>query len=146
MSTGPGTMPEALRGIKVIDIDTHLTEPPDLWTAQVPAASKDRVPYVKRVGPVDQWFYKDTPLGFGGGAAITVIGRDREKFRGAVTLDTYDQVDESTLDPKARLKFMDDLNVWGQVVFPNVAGLAPARSPAPFRKRTATSAFVYITT
>ena len=33
MSTGPGTMPEALRGIKVIDIDTHLTEPPDLWTS-----------------------------------------------------------------------------------------------------------------
>ena len=122
MSTGPGTMPEALRGIKVIDIDTHLTEPPDLWTSQVPVASKHRVPYVKRVGAVDQWFYKDTPLGFGGGAAITVIGRDREKFRGAVTLDTYDQVDESTLDPKARLKIMDDLNVWGQVVFPNVAG------------------------
>src|SRR5215813_5490696 len=120
--TAASTMPEALRGIKVIDVDTHLTEPPDLWTAQVPAPSKDRVPYVKRTGAVDQWFYKDTPIGFGGGAAITLIGRNREKYRGAVTLDTYEQVDESTFDAKARLKIMDDLNVWAQVVFPNVAG------------------------
>jgi len=115
-------MPEALQGIKVIDVDTHLTEPPDLWTAQVPATAKDRVPYVKRMGAVDQWFYKDTPLGFGGGAAITVIGRNREKYRGTVTLKTYEQVDESTFDAKARLKIMDDLNVWAHVVFPNVAG------------------------
>ncbi|HJY84374.1 MAG TPA: amidohydrolase family protein [Candidatus Binatia bacterium] len=120
--TAASTMPEALRGIKVIDVDTHLTEPPDLWTAQVPAPSKDRVPYVKRTGAVDQWFYKDTPIGFGGGAAITVIGQNREKYRGTVTLDTYEQVDESTFDAKARLKIMDDLNVWAQVVFPNVAG------------------------
>ena len=122
MSAGSFAMPEVFQGIKVIDIDTHLTEPPDLWTSQVPAASRDRVPYVKRIGAVDHWFYRDTPLGFGGGAAITVIGRDREKFRGTVTLDTYDQVDESTLDAKARLKIMDDLNIWGEVVFPNVAG------------------------
>ena len=122
MSTGPATMPDALQGIKVIDIDTHLTEPPDLWTAQVPATSKDRVPYVKRAGAVDQWFYKDTPLGFGGGAANTVIGRNREKYRGTVTLDTYEEVDSSTLDAKARLKIMNDLNVWAHVVFPNVAG------------------------
>jgi len=106
MSAGSFAMPEAFQGIKVIDIDTHLTEPPDLWTSQVPAASRDRVPYVKRIGAVDHWFYRDTPLGFGGGAAITVIGRNREKFRGTVTLDNYDQVDESTLDAKARLKIM----------------------------------------
>jgi hypothetical protein len=78
MSATTGTMPDALRGIKIIDVDTHLTEPPDLWTSQVPANSRDRVPYVKRTGEVDQWFYQDTPLGFGAGAAITVIGRNRE--------------------------------------------------------------------
>jgi uncharacterized protein len=121
-ATAAGTMPEALRGIKIIDVDTHLTEPPDLWTSRVPATYKDRVPYVRRTGAVDQWFYKDTPIGFGGGAAITVIGQNREKYRGTVTLDTYEQVDESTFDAKARLQIMDDLNVWAQVVFPNVAG------------------------
>jgi hypothetical protein len=51
-----------------------------------------------------------------------VIGQNREKYRGTVTPDTYEQVDESTFDAQVRLKIMDDLNVWAQVVFPNVAG------------------------
>ncbi len=51
-----------------------------------------------------------------------MIGQNREKYRGTVTPDAYEQVDESTFDAQARLKIMDDLNVWAQVVFPNVAG------------------------
>ncbi len=81
-------IPEALRGIKIIDVDTHLTEPPDLWTSRVPATYKDKVPYVKRAGEIDQWFYQDTPLGFGGGASVTGVGQNRAKQRGIITLDT----------------------------------------------------------
>ena len=36
----------------VIDVDTHLTEPPDLWTARVPAAMRDQVPRIVRQGVV----------------------------------------------------------------------------------------------
>src|ERR1700677_41073 len=36
----------AIEGIKVIDTDTHLTEPADLWTSRAPKAFKDRVPRV----------------------------------------------------------------------------------------------------
>jgi len=28
----------------VIDVDTHVTEPPDLWTSRVPAKWHERVP------------------------------------------------------------------------------------------------------
>ena len=28
----------------MIDVDTHITEPRDLWTSRVPAKWKDRVP------------------------------------------------------------------------------------------------------
>ena len=43
-------------GIKVIDTDTHLTEPHDLWTARAPASYRDRVPQVKWVDGRRQWF------------------------------------------------------------------------------------------
>ena len=32
----------------VIDVDTHLTEPPDLWTSRVPAAMQEHVPRIVR--------------------------------------------------------------------------------------------------
>jgi hypothetical protein len=32
----------------VIDVDSHLTEPPDLWTSRVPARFVDRVPAMTR--------------------------------------------------------------------------------------------------
>ena len=35
---------------RVIDVDTHVTEPPDVWTSRVASKWKDRVPRVERVG------------------------------------------------------------------------------------------------
>ena len=34
---------------RVIDVDTHVTEPPDTWSSRVPAKYKDRAPRVERV-------------------------------------------------------------------------------------------------
>ena len=39
----------------VIDMDTHLTEPPDVWTERVSSKWGDRIPHVERVGPKDVW-------------------------------------------------------------------------------------------
>ena len=36
--------PLTVHGVPVIDIDSHYTEPPDLWTSRAPAAHKERVP------------------------------------------------------------------------------------------------------
>ena len=33
--------------LKVIDTDTHVSEPPDLWTSRVPAKWRDKVPHVE---------------------------------------------------------------------------------------------------
>ena len=35
--------------LPVIDTDTHLTEPRDLWTSRAPAAYAERVPRVEQV-------------------------------------------------------------------------------------------------
>ena len=36
----------------IIDADSHVTEPPDVWTARVPAKYRDDVPQVVRRGRV----------------------------------------------------------------------------------------------
>jgi len=33
----------SLAGIKIVDCDTHFTEPKDLWTANAPAGLKDKI-------------------------------------------------------------------------------------------------------
>ena len=39
-------MPLLAESIQVIDTDTHVVEPPDLWTSRLPAKYGDRIPRV----------------------------------------------------------------------------------------------------
>ena len=41
-----GGLNPALKGIKIVDCDTHLTEAPDLFTSRAAAKFKDRMPHV----------------------------------------------------------------------------------------------------
>ena len=41
-------MDARLEDLPVIDVDTHFTEPPDLWTSRAPAKLFDRAPRVVR--------------------------------------------------------------------------------------------------
>ena len=34
---------------RVIDVDTHLTEPPDTWTRSFPLSMHDKVPHIERI-------------------------------------------------------------------------------------------------
>jgi hypothetical protein len=43
------TLKDVVQDARVIDCDTHYTEPPDLWTSRAPATMKDRMPYMKTV-------------------------------------------------------------------------------------------------
>ena len=50
----------------VIDVDSHLTEPPDVWTARVPASKRDQVPHIERIDGQDTWYANGerlSPLG-----------------------------------------------------------------------------------
>ena len=47
LPNGPSKL---IEGVKVIDTDTHVTEPADLWTSRVPEKWRERVPVVKRLG------------------------------------------------------------------------------------------------
>ena len=48
---------------RVIDVDTHLTEPPDVWTARMPAALHDQVPHIERHDGQDVWVAGGERLG-----------------------------------------------------------------------------------
>ncbi len=43
----------------ILDCDAHVNEPPDTWTARVPAALRDRAPKVVRRDDGDYWSFND---------------------------------------------------------------------------------------
>ena len=111
-----GGVDPLFEGIRIVDCDTHFTEPKDLWTANAPAGMKDRMPHVRRVDGTDIWFIGDRQFGSLGG---NVIDTAKNKLLGRLAFQTYDQIDPSSYDLKARLRVMDEMGVWAQICFQN---------------------------
>src|ERR1700742_1471803 len=72
--------------LRIIDADTHLTEPHDMWVKRAPAKIRDRVPQVKMLNGVRCWVIDgDKSIGTGAhpNSAILKKGgkvRDLDKF------------------------------------------------------------------
>jgi predicted TIM-barrel fold metal-dependent hydrolase len=105
----------------VIDVDTHITEPPDVWTARVASRWGDRIPHVVRIGAKDVWMIGGRPVGAPG--AYTAAG-----FDGSFPdfPDTYEDLPAAAYDARARLALMDENGVFAQVIYPNVGGFGSA--------------------
>ena len=110
--------------IKVIDADTHLTEPHDLWTKRAPAKFKDRVPQVKMLDGVRSWVIDgNQSIGTGAHPNSSVL-KQGGKVR---DLDTFlklqfEDVHPGSSDIKERLKVMDEAGIFAQIVYPNILG------------------------
>jgi predicted TIM-barrel fold metal-dependent hydrolase len=102
--------------IPIVDADTHLTEPPDLWTARIPAKYRDGCPRVE-IHPETgnpRWRLGDRWL-FGVGDFSRFPGyQDERTFP-----SEFDEIDPACWDAKARLSGMDSQGIYGQVVYPN---------------------------
>ncbi len=110
---------------KVIDNDTHYTEPPDLWTSRAPARYKDKVPHMKTVDGRSLWFVEgDTPWGMLG---VTVINNQEGKVRGTLSLATFEEIAEAAYRVKPRLEVMDRMGIHAQIVYPNAGGFGATR-------------------
>ena len=121
----PLTLQDVVGDAKVIDNDTHYTEPPDLWTSHAPAAYKDKVPHMKTVDGQSLWFVEgDTPWGMVG---VTVIGKGLTKTRGKLSLATFEEMDEAAYLVKPRLAVMDRMGIHAQIVYPNAGGFGATR-------------------
>jgi predicted TIM-barrel fold metal-dependent hydrolase len=106
-----------IEGVKVIDTDTHYTEPPDMWTSRAPAGMKNKMPFVKNTGDMDMWFLSDDipagPLG------PSVINPQHDKLLGKISWPTFDQMHPSAWDVKERLAIMDRFGIWAQICYQN---------------------------
>jgi uncharacterized protein len=110
---------------KVIDTDTHVIEPYDLWTSRMSEARwGDRIPRVRWDENMkeDAWYFGETRIGPGAGAAQA--GWNQFPPNHPPSLDV---VDPATWDAKLRLDRMDDYGIWAQVLYPNVAGFGAGK-------------------
>lgn len=109
-------------GLKVIDTDSHWSEPYDLWTSRAPAAYVDRVPQMgERNGRRRWWFDGDIAIGLP--IASSVVDPNGEKITGTAFFDLdNDMVHRASFDAEARLEMLDHLGIHAQVMYPNVAG------------------------
>jgi uncharacterized protein len=110
-----------LAGLRVVDADTHFTEPHDLWTSRAPRGFEDRVPHVVDVDGVPTWTVDGVALGRA--SASSVVRRDGERCRGSEFIQwVFDDAHPAAYDVPTRLAVMDEIGIWAQVVYPNVAG------------------------
>ncbi|MFR9801898.1 amidohydrolase family protein [Pseudonocardia sp. RS010] len=109
-------------GLLVVDSDTHLSEPWDLWTSRAPASIRDRVPQVKKVDGQAMWMFDDKPVGPAG--AVCVVDKDMEKHYGVDYLFNMhvDEIADAASQIAPRLKLMDDQGIWAHLVYPNTVG------------------------
>jgi predicted TIM-barrel fold metal-dependent hydrolase len=106
----------------IIDVDAHLTEAPDVWTSRITGKNRERVPRVERDDAGrDVWILEGEQIGTVGGTAPAGADALSELPR------TYDDVHPAAFDASARLAFMDELGIWAQVLYPNVAGFGAQR-------------------
>ncbi len=110
--------------IQIIDADTHLTEPHDMWLKRAPASMRDRVPQVKVHNGVESWVIDgDKVIGLNAhpNSAILKEGgkvRDLDRF-----LDLrFKDVHAGSSNVKARLQVMDESGIYAQIVYPNILG------------------------
>jgi uncharacterized protein len=103
---------ELLQRLKVHDVDTHITEPLDLWTSRMASKWGDVIPHY---GPdpatgLDCWIINGEPGPQGGNLGLK-------------GLDAVAMAGQS--EPNARLEWMDRYGVYSQVLYPNLLGFRP---------------------
>jgi uncharacterized protein len=108
--------------LKIIDVDSHLTEPHDLWSRRAPAKYKSRLPRVEKVGEKRVWVVDDG-IELGGAMPSSVIRKDGQKSRGVEWMGwQIEDVHTASWDMKARVELLDALGLYAQVIYPNIAG------------------------
>jgi predicted TIM-barrel fold metal-dependent hydrolase len=116
-------VPALFEDVCIIDADTHLTEPHDLWTSRAPAAFRERLPQVV----VDEngtplWVVDGVVVGKAGGAAV--VKADGSKVFGTQFFGlNIEDVHAGAYSAVDRVATMDDWGIWAQVIYPNTFGL-----------------------
>jgi predicted TIM-barrel fold metal-dependent hydrolase len=107
----------AITDLRVVDADTHLTEPADLWTARIPARFKADAPHVALHEETGTWRWVV------GDRWCSLVGNYSmagwKEFPPSCP-PSLEEADPACYDAKARLAHMDSVGVYAQVLYPNV--------------------------
>jgi predicted TIM-barrel fold metal-dependent hydrolase len=102
----------------IIDADSHVTEPPDLWVSRVATKHRGEVPRVVATDVGEEiWTI--------GGVRVATVGQSAS---GAwpdfptTRPKTLRECHPGAYDAAARLAYLDEVGIWAQVLFPNVGG------------------------
>ena len=105
-------------GHSVISSDSHVFEPPDLWTQRIDSKFKDRAPQIKRVGDIDQLIVeKDQMI-----AGIGLISNAGARFENPEQISAhgrFEDVHVGGYDPEQHIKDMKIDGVAGEVLYPS---------------------------
>jgi predicted TIM-barrel fold metal-dependent hydrolase len=114
-----GALMVMLDDIDVIDVDTHVTEPADLWTSRLPAKFRDVAPHVvwDDERQMERWRVGKYLLNSTGAHAHA----GWKDFYPSVP-PTLADTDPASWDGAARLKRMDEFGIHAQVIYPNLLG------------------------
>lgn len=114
--------PAPTESLSIIDVDAHITEPHDLWTARAPASLKDKVPRVIGKGLERAWVVGDD-IQISTTNPASVIAKNGVKSRGTEFFGwQIEDVHEASYDMKSRVALLDEFGLYAQVLYPNVAG------------------------
>ena len=99
---------DLLDGVTIVDADTHLTEPHDLWTSRAPTGWEERVPQVKLVDGTPMWTIEGDVMG--GASGASVVGPDGTKMYGTDFMGMgIDEVHAGASQVAPRLAVMDEM-------------------------------------
>jgi predicted TIM-barrel fold metal-dependent hydrolase len=99
---------------RLVSADSHVNEPPDLWTSRVPAKFRDRAPHMERFEKGDGWVLEGSkdPIPFGRNACAGLGPFGSDPWM------SWDEVRRGGWDPAARLHEQDVDGVDAEVLFP----------------------------
>lgn len=102
----------------IISSDSHVFEPPDLWTTRIDAAFRERAPRMQRIGGVDQLVVEgDQAI-----AGIGLISNAGARFTAPETISAhgrFEEVHPGGYDPDQHLRDMQLDGVAGEVLYPS---------------------------
>ena len=114
-------MTSVLDTISVVDVDSHILEPPDLWTSRLPSKWQDVgiAPQVVK-DPRDGQLRWNVAGHLVAGIATHSAAGWNDWYPGRPP--TLEETDPGSWDPKHRLERLDEYGVYSQVMFPNIIG------------------------
>ena len=102
----------------VISSDSHVFEPPDLWTTRIDSKFRDRAPRMQRVGETDQLYVEGDQMI----AGIGLISNAGARFDAPETISAFGRFEDVHVggyDPDEHLRDMKLDGVSAEVLYPS---------------------------